>query len=54
MYTGNCSHRRRIGNTILCVETYERDHSLYDKEDEKIRYDDLYIYTCSYKKYNNM
>ena len=36
MYTGNCncSHRRRIGNTILCVETDERDHSLYDKEDE--------------------
>jgi hypothetical protein len=51
IYTGNCdcSHRRRIdhriliGNTILAVETDERQHSSYDKKDEEIRYDDLYM-----------
>ena len=49
IYTGNCkcSHRRRvdhrklIGNTMLCIETDERQHSNYDKIDEEIRYDDL-------------
>jgi hypothetical protein len=49
MYTGNCdcTHRRRIdhrlliGNTMLCIETDEFQHSSYDKEDEKLRYDDL-------------
>ena len=51
LYTGNCNctHRRRIdhriqiGNTMLCVETDEGQHSSYDKEDETIRYDDLYM-----------
>ena len=51
LYTGNCNctHRRRIdhrkiiGNTILAVETDERGHSSYSKEDEDIRYDDLYM-----------
>ena len=49
IYTGNCdcTHRRRIdhrkliGNTMLCVETDERQHLSYDKKDEKNRYDDL-------------
>ena len=51
LYTGNCNcthrrridHRKQIGNTILCVETDEHEHSSYDREDEKIRYDDLYM-----------
>ena len=51
IYTGNCdcTHRRRIdhrkliGNTILAIETDEFGHRGYDKTDEEIRYDDLYM-----------
>jgi hypothetical protein len=51
LYTGNCdcTHRRRIdhrkliGNTILAIETDEFGHRGYDKIDEEIRYDDLYM-----------
>ena len=51
LYTGNCdcTHRRRIdhrkliGNTILAIETDEFGHYGYNKEDEEIRYDDLYM-----------
>jgi hypothetical protein len=51
LYTGNCdcSHRRRIdhrkliGNTILAIETDEFAHKYYNKKDEEIRYDDLYM-----------
>ena len=51
LYTGNCdcSHRRRvdhrklIGNTLLCIETDEFAHKDYDKKDEEIRYNDLYM-----------
>ena len=51
LYTGNCdcTHRRRIDHrkliysTILAVETDERQHSSYDREDEEVRYDDLYM-----------
>lgn len=51
LWTGNCdcTHRRKIdhrklfGNTLLCIETDEDQHKGYDKEDEEIRYDDLYM-----------
>ena len=51
LYTGNCdcTHRRRIdhrkliGNTMLATETDEFGHRGYDKTDEEIRYDDLYM-----------
>jgi hypothetical protein len=51
LYTSNCdcTHRRRIdhrklfGNTILAIETDEFGHRGYDKHDEEIRYDDLYM-----------
>ena len=51
LYTGNCdcSHRRRvdhrklIDNTILAIETDEFAHKRYNKIDEEIRYDDLYM-----------
>ena len=52
LYTGgcDCTHRRRIdhrkmiGNTtILAIETDEFGHRSYDKHDEEIRYDDLYM-----------
>ena len=51
LYTGNCdcTHRRRIdhrkiiGNTILAIETDEFGHKNYDKKDEEIRYDDLFM-----------
>jgi hypothetical protein len=51
LYSGNCdcTHRRRIdhrkliGGTILAIETDERQHRSYNKEDEEIRYDDLYM-----------
>ena len=51
LYTGNCdcTHRRRvdhrklIGNTVLAIETDEFGHRSYDKTDEEIRYDDLYM-----------
>jgi hypothetical protein len=51
IYTGNCdcTHRRRIdhrkmfNDTILAIETDEFGHRGYDKHDEEIRYDDLYM-----------
>ena len=51
LYTGDCdcTHRRRIdhrkliGNTILAIETDEFTHRYYDKEDEEIRYNDVYM-----------
>ena len=51
MYTGHCdcTHRRRIdhrkiiNNTMIAVETDEFAHRGYDKEDEIVRYDDLYM-----------
>ena len=49
LWSGNCkcTHRRRIdfrkliGNTMLCIEVDERQHSTYLSKDEEIRYDDL-------------
>ena len=51
LWTGNCdcTHRRRIdhrkliGNTLLCIETDENQHKNYDKKDEEIRYDDVFM-----------
>jgi len=51
LYTGNCDcthrrridHRRLIGNTMLAIETDEFGHRGYDKQDEEIRYDDLFM-----------
>jgi hypothetical protein len=51
LWTGNCNcthrrridHRKLIGNTLLCIETDENQHRSYDKVDEEIRYDDLYM-----------
>jgi hypothetical protein len=51
LYTGHCdcTHRRRIDhrtlieNTMLVVETDERQHRYYNKKDEEDRYDDLYM-----------
>ena len=51
LYTMNCdcSHRRRIdhrkliGGTILAIETDEFGHRGYDRHDEEIRYDDLFM-----------
>lgn len=51
LWTGNCdcSHRRRIdfrkliGNTLLCIEVDENQHKRYEKKDEEIRYDDLFM-----------
>jgi hypothetical protein len=51
LYTGNCDcthrrridHRKMIGNTILAIETDEFGHRGYDKKDEDIRYDDVYM-----------
>jgi hypothetical protein len=51
LWTGNCdcTHRRRIdhrkliGNTLLCIETDENQHKGYNKDDEEIRYDDLFM-----------
>jgi hypothetical protein len=51
LYTGNCEcvHRRRIDhrklieNTLLCIETDEYGHNSYNKHDEIIRYDDLFM-----------
>jgi len=45
----NCAHRRRIDhrclidNTILAIETDEYQHRSYDKEDEDIRLNDVYM-----------
>jgi len=49
--TGHCDctmrrsidHRKLIGNTLLAIETDENQHKSYDKMDEEMRYDDLYI-----------
>ena len=51
LWTGHCDcsqrrridHRSLIGNTLLCIETDENQHKYYDKLDEEIRYDDLYM-----------
>ena len=51
IFTGSCEctirrridHRVLIGNTLLVVETDENQHKSYDKMDEEIRYDDLYM-----------
>ena len=51
LWTGNCNcthrrridHRKLIGNTLLCIETDEHQHRSYNKEDEEIRYDDLFM-----------
>ena len=51
MYIGGCDcpnkrrvdHRKLIDGTILAVETDEFSHRGYDKKDEEIRYDDLYM-----------
>jgi hypothetical protein len=56
IFTGDCdcSHRRRIdhrkfiNNTMLAIETDERQHKGYDQKDEDIRYDDLFM-ACSGK-----
>ena len=36
-------HRKLIGNTLIAVETDEFQHKRYDEQDEKDRYDDLYM-----------
>jgi len=51
LWSGNCDcthrrkidHRKLIGNTLLCIETDEEQHKRYNKDDEEIRYDDLYM-----------
>ena len=51
LYTGSCDctirrridHRKLINDTLLAVETDEGQHKSYDKMDEEIRYDDLYM-----------
>lgn len=51
LYTGNCEcihrrridHRKLINDTLLCIETDEFAHISYNKRDENIRYDDLYM-----------
>ena len=50
MWVGcDCEHRRRvdhrrlIGNVMLAVETDENAHRYYDPNDERIRYDDLFM-----------
>ena len=51
IYTHGCEcthrrridHRRLINETILAIETDERAHQGYDKVDEEIRYDDVYM-----------
>ena len=51
LWTGHCDcsqrrridHRLLIGNTLLCIETDENQHKYYNKKDEEIRYDDLYM-----------
>lgn len=32
-----------VGNTLLCIETDENQHKKYNKKDEEIRYNDLYM-----------
>jgi hypothetical protein len=51
LWTGqaDCTCRRRIdfralyGNTLLCIEVDEEQHKYKNKEDEAIRYDDLFM-----------
>jgi len=50
LYTsGCCAHKRRIDHrillngTLLAIETDEKAHVSYNKEDEIIRYDDLFM-----------
>jgi EsV-1-7 cysteine-rich motif len=51
LWTGGCDcthkrridHRKLVGNTLVCIETDENQHSRYDLEDDKLRYDDLYM-----------
>jgi len=51
LQTGHCDctmrrsidHRKLIGNTLLAIETDENQHKPYNKMDEEIRYDDLYM-----------
>ena len=51
LYTGhcNCTHRRRIDHrrlingTMLAIETDENQHKSYNKMDEELRYDDLFM-----------
>jgi len=46
---GCCEHRRRIDHriaingTVLAIETDENAHIGYDKDDENIRYDDIFV-----------
>ena len=35
--------RKLIGNTMLCIEVGENQHKRYIKENERNRYDDLFI-----------
>jgi hypothetical protein len=48
-YGCDCAHRRRIdhrkliGNTMLAIETDERQHRYYDTKDENNRYNDLFM-----------
>ncbi len=51
LHTGECDcthrrridHRKQINGTLLCIETDEHAHTGYDKRDEEIRYDDLFM-----------
>jgi hypothetical protein len=51
LYSNNCNcvhrrridHRKLIGGTMLAIETDEFGHRGYDKYDEEIRYDDLFM-----------
>jgi len=51
LFTGGCDcthrrsidHRNLIGNTMLVIETDEFQHRSYNKYDEEIRHDDLYM-----------
>ena len=46
---GCCASKRRIdlrkliGNTVLCIEIDENQHKSYDKKDEELRYDNLFM-----------
>ena len=43
MHRRRIDHRKLIGNTILAIETDEFGHRGYNKIDEEIRYDDVYM-----------
>jgi hypothetical protein len=36
-------HRKLINNTLLCIETDENQHKSYSKQDEEVRYHDLFM-----------